>query len=140
MNEVTTRGGRSNFSRDRSRQSDWDRSWDRERDHDRDRERYRDRYSDRSGEHDQSRDHDSGRERGYEHHDHDRAREYSLDRDRDGDVEDNVQGESRDHIIIQDWERDHGLNLDQDMEIAGTNGYHRSVDEDKEQQPRRWDG
>ncbi|XWS70639.1 hypothetical protein CRYUN_Cryun03dG0064000 [Craigia yunnanensis] len=138
VNEVTTRGGRSNFSRDHSRQSEWDRGQDRERDHYRDRERYRDRYSDRSGEHDRSRDHDSGRERGYEHHNHDRTWKYSLDRDHDEDVEDNVQGESRDHI--QDWERDHELNLDQDREIAGTNGYHRSVDEDKEQQLRGWNG
>ncbi|XVF34748.1 hypothetical protein REPUB_Repub18cG0085800 [Reevesia pubescens] len=136
VNEVTTRGGRSNFSRDRSRRSERDRRRDRERDHDRDRERYRDRYSDRSGEHDRSRDHDSGRGRGYVHHDHDR--EYSLDRDHDRDVEDNVQGESRDHI--QDWERGHEMNLDEDREIAGTNGFHRSDDEDKEQQLRRWNG
>ncbi|XWS26925.1 hypothetical protein CRYUN_Cryun26dG0072100 [Craigia yunnanensis] len=138
VNEVTTRGGRSNFNRDRSRRSDWDRGRDRERDHDRDRERYRDRYSDRSGERDRSRDIDSGRERGYEHHDHDRAREYSLDKDHERDVEDNVQGESMDRI--KDWKRDHELNLDQDMEIAGTNGYHRSVDEDKEQQLKRLNG
>ncbi|XWS17194.1 hypothetical protein CRYUN_Cryun33cG0047400 [Craigia yunnanensis] len=178
VNGVTTRVGRSNLNRDRSRWSEWDRVRDRERDHDRDRERerereryrdrysdrsgerdrsrdidsgrerdhdrdrererYRDRYSDRSGERDWSRDIDSGRERGYEHHDHCRPGEYSLDRDHDRDVEDNLQGESRDNI--QDWERDHGLNLDRDMEIAGTKGYHRSVDEDKEHQSRRWDG
>ncbi|XP_022755090.1 uncharacterized protein DDB_G0284459-like [Durio zibethinus] len=136
VNEVTTRGGRSNFSRDRSRRSERDRGRDRERDYDRDRERYQDRYSDRSGERDQSRDHDSGWERGYEHHDHDRAGEYSLDKHHDRNVEDNVQRESRDHI--QDWERDDVMNLDQDREIAGTNGYHRSVDEDKEQQLKRW--
>ncbi|XVE98251.1 hypothetical protein REPUB_Repub03eG0089600 [Reevesia pubescens] len=137
VNEVTTKGGRSNFSRDRSRWSERDRGQDRERDHDRDGERYRDRYSDRSVEHDRPRDHDSGRERGYEHHDHDRAAEYSLDRDHDRDLEDNVLGESRDHI--QDWERDHELNMDQDMEIAGSSGYNRSVDEE-EQQLRRWNG
>ncbi|MFQ6638365.1 hypothetical protein Gotur_015166 [Gossypium turneri] len=138
VNEVTTRGGRSNFSRDRPRRSEWDRGRDRERDHDRDRERYRDRYSDRSGEHDRSRDYDSGRERGYEHHEHDKAGEYSLDRDHGRDVDDHMQGESRDHI--QDWDRDHELNLDQDREPAITNGYRRSVDEDKEQQPRRRNG
>ncbi|XVF88453.1 hypothetical protein PTKIN_Ptkin19aG0052300 [Pterospermum kingtungense] len=140
VNEVTTRGGRSSFGRDRSRWSEWDRGRDRERDHDRDREQYRDRYSDRSGERDRSRDIDSGRERGYEHHDHDhdRAGDYSLDRDHDRPGEGNLQRASRDHI--QDWEMDHELNLDQDMEIAGTNGYHRSADEEKEQQPRRWNG
>lgn len=138
VNEVTTRGGRSNFSRDRPRRSEWDRGRDRERDHDRDREWYWDRYSDRSGEHDRSRDYDSGRERGYEHHEHDKAGEYSLDRDHGRDVDDHMQGESRDHI--QDWDRDHELNLDQDREPAITNGYRRSVDEDKEQQPRRRNG
>ncbi|XP_021276651.1 zinc finger CCCH domain-containing protein 25 [Herrania umbratica] len=138
VNEVTTRGGRLNFNRDRSRRGEWDRGHERERDHDRDRERYRDRYSDRSEEHEQSRDHDVGRGRGYEHHDHDRAGEYSLDRDLNRDVEDNVQGESRDHI--QDWES-HELSLDQNREIdgSGTNGYHRSLDEDNEQQ-LRWNG
>ncbi|XVE54349.1 hypothetical protein DITRI_Ditri03aG0073400 [Diplodiscus trichospermus] len=138
VNEVTTRGGRPNFSRDYSRRSEWDRGRERERDHGRDRERHRDGYSDRSGERDRSRDIDSGRDRGYEHRDHDRAREFSLDRDHGGDVEDNVQGESRDHI--QDWEKDREPNLDKDMEFAGTNGYNRSVDEDKELELRRWNG
>ncbi|KAL4331806.1 hypothetical protein GQ457_07G040640 [Hibiscus cannabinus] len=140
VNEVTTRGGRSNFSRDHPRQSEWDKGQDRERerDRDRDRERYRDRYSDRSRERDRSRDHDSGRERGYEHHEHDRAGEYSMDRDHGRDVEDHMQGESRNHT--QDWDRDHELNLDQDKEPAGTNGYRRSIDEDKEQRLKRRNG
>ncbi|XWS71975.1 hypothetical protein CRYUN_Cryun02cG0000900 [Craigia yunnanensis] len=106
VNEVTTRGGRSNFSRDRSRQSDRDRA-------------------------------------GIEKEiviviENGIGIDIVIDRDHDRDVEDNVQEEIRDHI--QDWERDHELNLDQDREIAGTNGYHISVDEDKEQQLRRWNG
>ncbi|XP_022731825.1 zinc finger CCCH domain-containing protein 25-like isoform X2 [Durio zibethinus] len=138
VNEVTTRGGRSNFNRDRFRHSEWDRGRDRERDYGHDREQYRDRYSDRSREHDWSWDHDSGRERGYEHDDHDGAGEYSLDRDHDRDVEDNVHAESRDHI--HEREMEHDLNLDQHREISGANGYPRNVDEDKEQQLRRRNG
>ncbi|KAE8675901.1 hypothetical protein F3Y22_tig00111640pilonHSYRG00107 [Hibiscus syriacus] len=118
--------------------SEWDEGQDRERDHDLDRERYRDRFSDRSRERDWSRGHDSGRERGYERHEHDRAGEYSMDRDHNRDVEDHMHGESRNYN--QDWDRDHELNLDEDSEPAGTNGYHRSVDEDKEQRVKRRNG
>ncbi|OMO57941.1 hypothetical protein COLO4_34973 [Corchorus olitorius] len=140
VNEVNTRAGRSSFNRDRPRLSGWDRRQDRDRDHNRDREReqYWDPYSDRSTEHDRSRDHDAGIERGYKHHGHDRAEEYSLDRVHDRDMEYNLQGESRDQT--QDWERGHEQNLDQNREIDGTNGYHGSVDMDKEQQFRRWNG
>ncbi|GMI81235.1 hypothetical protein like AT5G19960 [Hibiscus trionum] len=140
VNGVNTRGGRSNFNRDRPRRNEWDRGQERERerDCDRDREEYRDRYSDRSKERDWSRDHDSGRERGYEHHEHDRTGEYPLDRDHGRDVEDRMQGESRDHI--QDWDRDHELNLDQDREPTGTNCYRRSVEEDKEKRLKRRHG
>ncbi|KAK8581734.1 hypothetical protein V6N12_071943 [Hibiscus sabdariffa] len=61
-----------------------------------------------------------------------------LDRDHGRDVEDHMQGERRGHI--QDWDRDHELNFDQDRAPAGTNGYRTSVDEGKEQRLKRQNG
>ncbi|GLU09791.1 hypothetical protein SLE2022_266320 [Rubroshorea leprosula] len=133
VNEVTTRGGRSHFSRDRHRQTGWDKGRERERNRDHGSYHYRDRF----GEHDLSGDHDASRERVYEYHNRDRARGSFFDRDQDRDMEDNVQGEGRDHYRVA--ERDRELSLDRDGIIDGSDGYDRSNGEDKDQL-KRWNG
>lgn len=140
VNEVTTRGGRSNF-RERFRHSNWDRGREREKDHERDRNRYRDQDSDRSRERDQSGDCHADHERAYVRvHDHDRANEHLLDRDQhqDRDLEDN--GQERSVERDQGLERKRKLNVDQDRGTDETNGYRRSTDEDRDQQSRRLNG
>lgn len=140
VNEVTTRGGRSNF-RERFRHGNWDRGRERERHHEHERSRYRDQDSDRSRERDQSGDNHTDHERAYVHaHDHDRSKEHHSDRDqyRDRDLEDNGQERSMEHD--QGLERKRKLNGDQDGGTDETNSYHRSIDDDRDQQSRRLNG
>ncbi|GAV65509.1 RRM_1 domain-containing protein [Cephalotus follicularis] len=142
VNAATTRGGRSNFGRDRLRRNakrgvDWDRPGSRVRDYD------RDRYSDRSREHSRSREHYEDQEREFEHaHDHDQGRDHNFDRDEDQsrNLEDHGKEYSRDSDGI--WERDERLDpgRDREMEGTGTSGHRRSVDKDKDQLSRRLNG
>ncbi|KMZ55991.1 hypothetical protein ZOSMA_9G00960 [Zostera marina] len=79
VNEVKTRGGRRQFSRENfrrnpGRENSWGR--DRERDHSHDKDRYWDHNID------VSQDHDDEREEEYEQREYDRIRDRSLDRDR----------------------------------------------------------
>ncbi|KAL4653959.1 hypothetical protein ACB092_01G343500 [Castanea dentata] len=144
VNGVRTRGGRFNFGRESFRHNfergtDLDRGRDRERGHDHDRDRYQDRNGDWSRERDRSRDRELERERGHDHsHGHDRARDLFLSRDRDQD-RDMVDNE---HSRIHDlgWERDHDLDLGQGREWDRTNGHDKSVDNDRDQQPKRQNG
>lgn len=136
VNEVRTRGGRSNFGRESFRRNsergmDWDRGRDRERDYGHDKDHFRDRNIDRS------RDHDRERERGHERaRDHDRTRDRFMDRnrDQDRDMEDNEQEHSRNHD--QDWERDRDMDWDQDREMNNTNDHDKSGDKDEHSKKR----
>ncbi|KAH7572343.1 hypothetical protein ACOSQ2_015708 [Xanthoceras sorbifolium] len=139
VSEVTTRGGKSNISRDRFRRNDWDKGRDQERNDDRYRGRFRDQYSARSRERTPSHDRDKDRIGGYEHvRDHDASRERVSNRDRDRNLEENEQGHRR--SIDQDSEKRFELDRKRDREIDGTNGYFRSVDEDKDYSSRKHDG
>ncbi|XP_031262465.1 serine/threonine-protein kinase fray2 isoform X1 [Pistacia vera] len=136
VNEVTTRGGKSNFGRERFRRGDWDKGRDRERDSDHSRDRHWDRYSDRSRGRSPSRDHDRDKERGYEHaHDRDPSRDHFSGRDQDRYLKDNKLGLARDHD--QEWETNSEFDQNQDREIDGTNGYHKSVVKGKECSSRK---
>ncbi|XP_057995663.1 uncharacterized protein LOC110639554 [Hevea brasiliensis] len=138
VNGVNTRGGRSNFGRDRFRHNmergvEWDRGRDRERDYDRDRDRYRERNSDRSRERARSWDRDEDEERRCElAHDRGQARDGFLDRDhsREKDPVGNEQEEGRN----SNWNRERGRDLhwDRDKEMDGTNGDHELADKDKD--------
>ncbi|KAF2310712.1 hypothetical protein GH714_016523 [Hevea brasiliensis] len=138
VNGVTTRGGRSNFGRDRFRHNmergvEWDRGRDRERDYDRDRDRYRERHSDRSRERARSWDRDEDEERRCElAHDRGQARDGFLDGDhsREKDPVGNEQEEGRN----SNWNRERGRDLhwDRDKEMDGTNGDHELADKDKD--------
>ncbi|KAK3028066.1 hypothetical protein RJ639_039357 [Escallonia herrerae] len=134
VNEVRTRGVRSNFGRDTVRRNsergmEWDRSRDRERDHEYDRDRYRVRHRERS------RDRDQDRERGFDRaRENDRTRDRFLDRDRgreqDRDREEIKQ--EHDKNRDQEWERDLNSDRDQDREVHRTTSYRRSGDKEKE--------
>ncbi|KAK3031141.1 hypothetical protein RJ639_035139 [Escallonia herrerae] len=134
VNEVRTRGIRSNFGLDSVRRNsergmEWDRSRDRERDHEYDRDRYRVRHRERS------RDRDQDRERGFDRaRENDRTRDRFLDRDRgreqDRDREEIKQ--EHDKNRDQEWERDLNSDRDQDREVHRTTSYRRSGDKEKE--------
>lgn len=138
VNEVKTRGGRSNVSREsfrrNSEKGDRDRSRDRDRDYDHD--RYRD----------QSRDCDQDRERGYDRgHDHDRARDRFIDRDRDrdrGQDRDMENKQEHDKKRDREWERDRELDgsRDRDREMQRSDDHHKSRDKDKDQALKKVNG
>lgn len=136
VNEVTTRGGKSNFGREWFHRSDWDRGRDRERGKDHSRDRRWDRYSDRSRGHTSSRDHDRDKERGYEHAlDHDPSRDHFSDREQDKDPEDNELGLA--HYHNQDLERNNDFDQNRYRGIDGASDYHGSVDKSKESSSRK---
>ncbi|CAL5339363.1 unnamed protein product [Camellia sinensis] len=136
VNEVKTRGGRSNVSRESFRRNsdkgDRDRSRDRDRDYDHDRNR------------DQSRDCDQDRERGYDRgHDHDRARDRFIDRDRDRGQDRDVENkQEHDKKRDREWERDRELDgsRDRDREMQRSDDHHKSRDKDKDQALKKVNG
>ncbi|KAH1248481.1 Cold-inducible RNA-binding protein B [Glycine max] len=147
VNGVRTRGGRSNFGRERyyyhndERNGDWDRSRDRDRDYDHDsndRDGYRNRSSDWGRDRDRSRDRDQDRDRRFEHmHDYDQAREAMLENDwiREDDRVENEQEHSRGHG--GDVDRDHNIDLNVDRKMDRTSDPDRSFGEDRKDQSRR---
>ncbi|XP_065848980.1 uncharacterized protein [Euphorbia lathyris] len=143
VNEVTTRGGRSNFGRERFRRNldrgmDSGRGRDRVRDYDRDRDRYREQYSDRSRERDRSWDYLEDGERQYDlNQNEDRARNGSLDGDQSQGRD--LVGNDREEGKNGDWncERGRDLQQDQDREMDETNGDHRIVHKETDQQARK---
>ncbi|KAJ4708353.1 putative RNA-binding family protein [Melia azedarach] len=139
VNEVTTRGGKSNSGREQFQHSDRDKGRERERDNDRHRDRYRDRYSDRSRERTPSRESDKNTRRGYEHlHHHDQSKDCFSDKDQDRDLDNDVQGQSRNHEL--EWGKNSELDQNREREIDGTNGYHRNVDDGKDYLLRKHSG
>ncbi|KDP32339.1 hypothetical protein JCGZ_13264 [Jatropha curcas] len=144
VNGVTSRGGRSTFTRERFRRNmdrggvDWDRGRDRERDYDRDRERYRERYSAKSRERARSWDHDEDEDRRYElAHDHVQARDGFVDGDqsRDRDLVGNEQEDGKNNIW--NWERGHDLHSDRDREMDAANGGDKLADKEKDHHLRK---
>jgi RNA recognition motif-containing protein len=132
VNEVRTRGprdfGRDDFRRDRDdfrrdprrygREPYWDRR-DRERSYERDRDPYHDRDSDRSRDHD--------REIDYEHGGFNRENDYSIDQERDHEVD---ERRPRDHEADEKRPRD----LDHAVEMHNMDS---DNDRDREQRPRK---
>lgn len=143
VNEVKTRGGRSNFNRESfrpytERGMDFDRGRNRERDYDHVKDRYRNRTSGRSRDRDgnRSREHDGDWSR---EHDGERSRERDWSRDRDGGrslERDGVRSLERD----QDRERGYGRTRDHDQTsvrfLDRDRDQHRGL-EDKEQEHSR---
>ncbi|WCJ29714.1 RNA-binding (RRM/RBD/RNP motifs) family protein [Euphorbia peplus] len=143
VNEVTTRGGRSNFGRERFRRNldrgmDLSRGRDQVRDYDRDRDRYREQYSDRSRERARSWGHIEDVERQYDLVQNDRARNDSLDEDQSQGRR-NLVDNDREEGNNGDWnrERDSDLHKGQDWEMDGTNGDHRIIHKETDQQARK---
>ncbi|KAL7134753.1 hypothetical protein ABFS83_11G047000 [Erythranthe nasuta] len=94
VNEVKTRGGRTNFNHESSRHdmersSDGDRGRDRGRDDNYDRQRHQEGHRGRSEDQDRIRSHDRTRDRHVDdvEHEHGRKRERDWERDRDRNVE-----------------------------------------------------
>ncbi|XP_002529347.3 zinc finger CCCH domain-containing protein 25 [Ricinus communis] len=137
VNGVTTRGGRTDFSRERLRcntERSLDRGRDRERDYDRDRDWFREQYSDRSREHGRSLDRGEDGDRRHElAHDHDRARDVYQSQDRVMVDNEPVEGRNGD----RSWERGHNLHMDQEREHDGTNGDRVFVDMETDQHSRK---
>ncbi|XP_023735984.1 uncharacterized protein LOC111883884 isoform X2 [Lactuca sativa] len=130
VNEVKSRGGRSNFGRERDnfRRNSNDR--DVEVDRGRDRERNYGRVRDRS------RDLDQDKERGYERaRDLDRTRNRFIDRDTDTD-RDRDRNRDRGHEGDQAWENDR----DQEKEIRRNDIHHRSGNKYKDQTTKLQNG
>ncbi|KAL2553659.1 RNA-binding (RRM/RBD/RNP motif) family protein [Forsythia ovata] len=132
VNEVKTRGGRSNFNRESLRR-DSERGIDRDRGRDRERDQSYDKYRYRDGHRERSQDSDPDTERGYDRvHGHDRARDQYVDGDRfhehNRQMADLEQELERKHD--QDWERDRDYNIEQ----LRKNSYHNMGDEDNYQQ------
>lgn len=131
VNEVKTRGGRSNFSRESFRR-DSDRGIDRDRGRylERDQSYGKYRYQDERRE--KSQDSDQDRERGYDRvHGHDRARDRFVDGDRFH--ENNRQMEDEQELERkhdEDWERDR----DHSIEERRSNSHHNIGDEDNYEQ------
>ncbi|CAJ1944394.1 unnamed protein product [Sphenostylis stenocarpa] len=146
VNGVRSRGGRSNFGRERyyyhndERNGDWDRGRDRDRDYDHDnngRDGYRNRSSDWSRDRDRSRDREQDRDRRFEHMHYDQARDSMLDNDwsREHDIVENEQEHSRGGG--GDVDRDHNLDLNADKKMDRTSDPDRSFDEDRKDHSRR---
>lgn len=141
VNEVKTRGGRSNFIRESFRRSsergNRDRGRVRGRDYDHDEDRHWGRNRDRS------RDPDQDKERGHDRgHDLDRTRDQSMDRDidrgqdRDGEVNEQELDKKRD----RDRERDRELSGSRDRETQRGNDHHKSGGKDKDQTLKKVNG
>ncbi|KAH7848643.1 hypothetical protein Vadar_005551 [Vaccinium darrowii] len=141
VNEVKTRGGRSNFIRESFRRSsergNRDRGRVRGRDYDHDEDRHWGRNRDRS------RDPDQDKERGHDHgRDLDRTRDRSMDRDidrgqdRDGEVNEQELDKKRD----RDRERDRELSGSRDRELQRGNDHHKSGGKDKDQTLKKVNG
>lgn len=135
VNEVKTRGMKSNFGRDtfqrnNERVMDLGRGRERGRNYDYDRERSRDRNNERS------RDHDQERERGYDRaRDLDQTRNRFIDRDRGRDqdrVTEDIEYE-RERNRGQELGNDLNLDQDHDREIRRTKNHQRSGNKDKDQ-------
>ncbi|KAJ8769780.1 hypothetical protein K2173_007640 [Erythroxylum novogranatense] len=130
VNGVTTRGGRSNFSREHF-QRNQERVMDRGRDsnqggdHDRNKDRYTQRYSDRSREHEQSWGNDEERERGYEH---DQARDNFINADQNR--KDDRPDDEEEHGGNSDWHMKRGniMDWDSNMVIDVTKDIHKFTD------------
>ncbi|XP_047337978.1 U1 small nuclear ribonucleoprotein 70 kDa [Impatiens glandulifera] len=134
VNDVKTRGGRSNFGRENIPRNGVRENWDRDRDRngrDRDYSRERDRFKDHSEDRSQSDDH--GREqRGYDDRDdHVRKRdEYEIRDDRVGKRDDY---EHRDGIRVQDRGLDNkepAIDRKRDREWESSNEFGRVQDEE----------
>ncbi|XP_016505472.1 uncharacterized protein LOC107823355 isoform X1 [Nicotiana tabacum] len=134
VNEVTTRGGRSDFGRESIQHSergvrggDTDRDWERGYDHDDNRRR--------NGHREHSRDRDHKRERGYDRNrDRGRSRDYQVNRDRVADDERRLEDVEQEDERIREssWERER----DQPIKMQKTNSNHKSRDREKDQMPK----
>ncbi|XP_070041688.1 uncharacterized protein [Nicotiana tomentosiformis] len=134
VNEVTTRGGRSDFGRESIQHSergvrggDTDRDWERGYDHDDNRRR--------NGHREHSRDRNHKRERGYDRNrDRGRLRDYQVNRDRVADDERRLEDVEQDDERIREssWERER----DQPIKMQKTNSNHKSRDREKDQMPK----
>lgn len=132
VNEVTKRGGKSNFSRDHLPRDERDKGRDREMANSKKRKGYLDRYRDRSREHTSSRHRDKERRREYEHdHDHDPSRDKFISRDGDRYLEGNKEQEH--HIILN---QEDGRNIvpegNQNEVFGASNGYHKTINGGKD--------
>ncbi|KAM7509439.1 hypothetical protein LguiA_019892 [Lonicera macranthoides] len=138
VNEVRTRGMRSNFGGDNFRRNS-DRGRDRDKrdfDRDRGRDQNRDRHRERSRDHHDHQNRERGFARARGDHDQTRARFVGRDRVRDHDraMEDIEQesernlGHERERDRISDWEQD------KEMEITKNN--HRRGIKDRDQAPK----
>lgn len=127
VNEVKTRGGRSNLGRDSFRRNS-ERGRDRERDHDQDRDwdRHRER----------SRDRDHDKERGYDRaRDHEQIKVHFMGRERGRDPDRDMKDIGPEHgrSRSKEWGGDSNSDRDQDLDIMRSNNRHRRGDDDKVQ-------
>ncbi|KAL8037583.1 hypothetical protein ABFX02_11G048000 [Erythranthe guttata] len=123
VNEVKTRGGRTNFNHESSRHdmersSDGDRGRDRGRDDNYDRQRHQEGHRGRSEDQDRIRGHDRTRDR---YVDEERFRDYNNnDNNRHVDDVEHEHGRKRE----RDWERDR--DRDRNVEQQRSNSHHKS--------------
>ncbi|CAA3007842.1 U1 small nuclear ribonucleo 70 kDa [Olea europaea subsp. europaea] len=131
VNEVKTRGGRSNFNRESVRR-DSDRGIDRDRVRYLERDQSYDTYRYRDGRRERSQDSDQDRERGYDRvHGHDRARDRYVDGDRFHERNRQMADEQElERKNDQDRERDR----DHSIEERRNNSHHNIEDNDNYEQ------
>ncbi|KAJ4832115.1 hypothetical protein Tsubulata_032532 [Turnera subulata] len=146
VNEATTRGGRSNFGRDRFRRNsdrgvDWGRGRVRDRDYDHGRDRYQEEHRDRSRDRNRSSGPDESGQRGYGRaHDNDRSRDGFSDRDRSRDRERADDKTPRGKHGERNWERDHNVDRHHDREMDGTNGDYKNTIKEIDHEAKKQNG